>query len=256
MIIDSHAHFSKNSAVWVFDTSTEACIEHMDRIGGDFFIQSLSSAFDGFPYDDYVPQCLRLYNESGGRILSYFVYDPNFADATREMIKAHHSDPAFVGIKIHPSDHKVMADDERYRIAWELAYKYGLPLMSHSWTLTANPKQKYATPDKFEKYITEYKNVKFIFGHSGGRTAGIKEVVSIGKKNKNVYFDLAGDIYNRGLIEYLAENAGAGHVLLASDVNWFDLSVQIGMVLGAELPTEDKKLILGGNAAEIFGIKC
>jgi len=176
------------------------------------------------------------------------------ADIDLKTIETYHDHPAFRGIKIHPSDHGTWADGEEYRVMWELARKYKLPIMSHTWALTSNPKQKYSTPERFVRYLEEFPDVTFIFGHSGGRTPGIKLAAEIGKTHKNAYFDMAGDIYNRHFVEFMVRNVGADHFLVASDINWYELSVQMGMVLGANISDEEKKLILGENAARIFKI--
>jgi predicted TIM-barrel fold metal-dependent hydrolase len=136
-----------------------------------------------------------------------------------------------------------------------VAKKYGLPILSHTWALTSNPKQKFSVPERFERFLEEYPEVNFIFGHSGGRVEGIKTAVEIGTRHKNAYYDIAGDIYDRRLIEYIAGHVGADHLLFGSDVPWFDPARQMGMVLGANLTTEEKALILGGNASRLFGIK-
>ncbi len=170
------------------------------------------------------------------------------------MIEDNYKDPTFVGIKIHPSDNGCYADDEAFRPVYEIAKKYGYPIMSHTWALTSNPKQKLAVPELFGKFIREYPEVNLIFGHSGGRVEGIKKAVEIGMQYNNVYYDTAGDIYDRRLIEYIAGHVGADHLMFATDLPWFDPASQMGMVLGAELSTREKELILGENAAKLFHI--
>jgi len=118
--------------------------------------------------------------------------------------------------------------------------------------LTSNPKQKFSTPEQFVKFLEEYPDVNFIYGHSGGRTPGIKEAAEIGRTHKNAYFDMAGDVYNRHFVEFMVSKVGADHLMGGSDMPWFDLSMVIGMVLGADITTEEKALILGGTAAKLF----
>ncbi len=259
MIIDSHTHYGHGGSMFMFETSMKDYLANMDRTGCDRMIQSSSSCL-GFYLDEEGHKkngqyCKALYEDSNGRILSYFVYDPKIADVDLKTIEKYADDEAFVGIKIHPSDHNVPAEDEGYRAVWEIAKELNLPIMSHTWTLTSNPKQKYATPDKFVKYLEEYPEVTFIYGHSGGRTAGIIEAVEIGKTHKNAYYDMAGDVYNRRLVEYIVKNLGGDRLMAASDTLWFDFSGPMGMVLGADITTEEKALILGGNAQRIFNIK-
>ena len=257
MIIDSHAHFS-DKAVLIYDPSQKRVLDTMDRLGVDYMIQSLGRSLgpdDRPDFDGFIEECDEIFETSGKRIFSYFVYNPFHADFCLKLIEDNIKDPAFVGIKIHPADNNCYADDERYRPIYELAKKYNLPILSHTWALTSNPKQKFSVPERFERFIAEYPEVNFIFGHSGGRVEGIKKAVEIGTKYKNAYYDIAGDIYDRRLIEYICTNVGADHLLFGSDVPWFDPASQMGMVLGANLTTEEKALILGENASRLFGIK-
>lgn len=256
MIIDAHAHFD-DKGITILDTSLARCLDTMDRLGIDYMIQSLGGAIGGGKYANYegqVETCDELFEASGKRVYSYYVYNPYKADFCAKMIEDNHNDPAFVGIKLHPSANNFYADGEAFRPVYEVAKKYGLPVMSHTWALTSNPNQKFAVPELFEKYIREYPEVNFIFGHSGGRVEGIKKAVEIGTRYKNAYYDIAGDIYDRRLIEYIAGHVGADHLLFGSDLPWFDPASQMGMVLGAELTTEEKSLIMGGNASRLFNI--
>jgi len=257
MIIDSHAHFADQS-IMVPDPSLERCLFTMDKLGIDYMIQSLGKSIghgSHANYEGHIEECDELYEKSGKRIFSYFVYNPFMSDFCIKMIEDNHNDPAFVGIKLHPAVNNLYADDEAYRPAYEAAKKYGFPIMSHTWALTSNPNQKFSVPELFEKFIREYPEVSFIFGHSGGRVNGIKTAVEIGKRNKNAYYDLAGDIYDRRLVEYIAAGVGADRLLFGSDLGWFDPASQMGMVLGADLTTEEKALILGENASRLFNIK-
>ena len=255
-IVDAHAHFGVGDGIPRFGESLEAFLEQSDKVGCTYLIQSTCISLAARPsFENLDEICKDFYERSGGRVFSFIVYNPNYMEECLEIIEKYHDRPYFVGIKIHPSDHSVWADDERYKAVWELADKYNLPIMSHTWALTSNPKQKYATPDKFERFLKEFPNVKFIFGHSGGRTAGIKVAAALGAKYKNAYFDIAGDIYNRKLIESLVAHAGADHVLIGSDIGWFDLSMPIGMVLGTDFTLEEKEMMLGGNAIRIFGLE-
>ena len=257
MIIDTHAHF-EDRTVFLFDSSLEHCMETMDRLGIDYLVQSLAKALGpgSTPdFEGYIEECIELFERSGKRIFSYFVYNPFLSDFCIKLIEDNHENPAFVGIKIHPSDNGCYADDEAYRPVYEIAKKYGYPIMSHTWALTSNPKQKYAVPERFERFLSEYPEVNLIFGHSGGRIEGIKSAVEIGKRYKNVYYDIAGDIYDRGLIEYIVGHVGADRLLFATDLPWFDPASQMGMILGAKITAEQKALVFGENAARLFNIK-
>jgi predicted TIM-barrel fold metal-dependent hydrolase len=258
MIIDSHAHFA-DKAVHIFEPDfMKLCLDTMDRLGVDYMIRSLGKALGHGPHADFdrhVEEGSEIFEESGKRVFSYFVYTPFHSDFCIKMIEENHDNPAFVGIKIHPSVNNFYADEEAFRLVYEVAKKYGFPILSHTWALTSNPNQKYSVPERFERFIREYSEVNFIFGHSGGRVEGIKKAVEIGTRYKNAYYDIAGDIYDRRLIEYICSHVGADHLLFGSDLPWFDPASQMGMVLGANLTTEEKELILGGNASKLFGIK-
>lgn len=261
MIVDSHAHLTGrfdvgSLGIMAFSNSIDVCLAAMDRLGCDYIIQQ--SCIGGgvrTDFTEYAEVSIAAYEKSGKRILTNFYFDPRQPEAGLKIMEEYHAHPAFVGIKIHPSAHGVSAEDARYRPVWEAARKYKLPIMSHTWALTSNPAQVLSVPEKFEAYLQEYPDVVFIFGHSGGRAGGIRTAAALGQKYKNTYFDLAGDVYDYGLIEYLTETVGADRILLASDAYWFDLSVPMGMVLGADISTEEKKQIAGENAARLYGIE-
>jgi predicted TIM-barrel fold metal-dependent hydrolase len=66
--------------------------------------------------------------------------------------------------------------------------------------------------------------------------------------------DLSGDSYSFGLVEWLVEHAGADRVLFGSDLFMIDGRTVMGRVLDAGISSEAKAMILGENAARIFGL--
>jgi uncharacterized protein len=68
----------------------------------------------------------------------------------------------------------------------------------------------------------------------------------------NVYVDLAGDYYNNGLIDILADRLGADRILFGSDVDWVDTRCNLGPVIASGLNDVDVLKILRTNALKVF----
>jgi hypothetical protein len=159
-----------------------------------------------------------------------------------------------VGVKIHPSMHGCYADDECYNVVWQLADERRVPILTHSWDLSEqNSTQKFSFPSRFEPFVVRYPKVMLILGHAGGRYRGHMAAAELARRYSNVLLDTAGDCYTLGLVEYLVEHAGADKVLFGSDLTWLDPRTQLGMILDAEVTTDDKQKILRANAARVFG---
>lgn len=251
-IIDAHMHLGPSTGRMVPDYSIESLVALMDHLDIEKGISANCLSLDSQPeagiQDDFIA-----HEKSGGRLFSFFGYDPLHIEKSIDVIDRYHDDPRCVGIKIHPSGSKVHADDERYRPVWEAAKKYNLPLMSHTWALSSyNPNQTYAVAELFEKYIREYPEVTFVFGHCGGRYEGIKTAIEIGKKYPNANYDITGDIWLNGFIEELVAGVGADRIVYGSDFTMIEQRPMMGVVLGSELPAIDKEKILRYTAARIY----
>lgn len=256
MIIDAHCHFGPMSRQYVKDYSLKKFLERMDRYEIETAISCACFSLGTLDQKDFVYGAAlssALLQESNGRLFSYHYFEPNLLDESLQIMEQYANDPAFVGVKIHPSWSLTSGDDERYRPAWEFAHKYNLPILAHTWDLSpANPKQAFAFPARFEKYVREYPDVSFILGHSGGRTGGIRSMVALAKAYPNVYGDIAGDIWPNHLLEHLVSELGAERILYGSDYVMMDHGVMLGVVMGADLSLADKEKILYHNAKELF----
>jgi predicted TIM-barrel fold metal-dependent hydrolase len=255
LIIDAHMHLGPIHQYYNYQLSLQDLLEVMDRL----HIQcAISSHFAALLYGDLtlgVEESLRAYESSGGRILSYYIFNPLAAEQCLKVMERYPDRAIFKGIKIHPSWHGVPADDERYEVVWQYAQDNQLVLLSHSWDISlTNPIQRYSYPALFEKHLARHPQVRFIFAHSGGRPNGIREAARLGGMYKNAFFDIAGDIYHTHFIEYLDRTVGSERILFGSDYSMMDPRQMLGVVLGAEIGVAAKARILSENAARLFDI--
>ncbi|MEG1515994.1 MAG: amidohydrolase family protein [Clostridia bacterium] len=251
-IIDAHMHLGASPDYLVPDQSLETLLHLMDRLEIERAISAHTLSLKD-QYETGIALDRQAYEGSNGRIFSFFCFGPHHPQAALDTIRAHRAEPMFRGIKIHPSGAFVDADSELYRPVWEIARALKLPILSHTWNISAyHPSQKSAFAGKFEKYVREYPDVTFIFGHSGGRYDGILEAVRIGKDNKNCCFDIAGDICGDGVLDYLVENLGADRILYGSDCYMIEQRPMLGVILGSNLSMADKEKILRYNALKVY----
>jgi uncharacterized protein len=256
LIIDAHIHLGPIHQYYNYQLALSDLLEVMDRLHIQYAISSHTAALLHGDLNLGIEESLQAYESSGGRILSYHVYNPWMPDRCLKLMERYLDRAIFKGIKIHPSWHGVPADDERYEAVWQYAQDRQLVLLSHSWDMSVtNPIQRYSFPALFETHLARHPQVRFIFAHSGGRPNGIREAVRLGKMYGNVLFDIAGDIYHTGFVEYLDQSVGSDRILFGSDYSMMDPRQMLGVVLGAEIDPAAKARILGENAARLFDIR-
>jgi len=254
-IIDAHAHLGLTPTFYFPDISLPKVLSVMDNLQIEKAVQAHTLTLIYRDFESGIEESKKAYRESGGRILNYVVFDPNYSEKTLALCRECLGEDGFVGIKIHPVGHACPGDDERYRPVWELAEARRTVLLSHTWSRSAtNPAQNISVPPLFEKYLKEFPNVKFIFGHAGGRYPAHLEVARLVREYENAFLDIAGDSFSLDLIEWFAGEVGAGKILYASDFTWCDPGAQIGMVVGSQVSEDEKLKILRGNAEHVFGL--
>ncbi len=250
-IVDAHMHLGQDAALYRRDTGFEALLSAM----GAFGIRRAYSSHYLWIYSrfkDAVRASVEGWERSEGSVPFLGVYNPMMEKESLGSFDECLKHEGFIGIKIHPSQHRLPADDPRYGPVWEYARSNRLPILSHTWSITENPVQRFSVPHLFERYIEEYPEVSFIMGHGGGRGQGRKEAAALARKHPNVFMDIAGDIFCLDLIAKTVEALGAEKLLFGTDWPWFDARVYLPRVLLAPVTDEDKALILGLNALRIF----
>ena len=252
-IIDVHMHMGQEPTYTFMNYGLDNLLCSMDKLGIGYCINAnLNGMRNLFERAD--TENREIFKESKGRILSYFCFTPNCAERALEIIRKNKDNRMYKGIKIHPSEVGIDADDDRWIPVWEVAREYHLPIMAHTWTRSAyHPSQNCAFAGKFERFVSAYPDVTFTFAHSGGRYEGVIEAARITKDHKNCYVDIAGDINGLGVLDYLYETVGPDRIMYGSDNYMIEHRPMIGMVLANNKMTiSDKEKIFRYNAERVY----
>jgi predicted TIM-barrel fold metal-dependent hydrolase len=254
MIVDAHIHLHPLGKLYAADYSLAAYRKLMKRLCIDTAVCiDHISLFEGAAAG--LEALSRVYEESEGHIHFLGVFNPNHAKEDLKTLERDCNLPGFSGIKIHPSFHGVPAEHRDYDAVWRFASEHGLPMLTHSWSLsTHNPAQTLSRPERFESYISQYPSVRLILAHAGGRGEGRHEMIRLCNQYENVYTDYAGDIFDLGLLESLVASLPAGRLLFGSDYPWLDPRANLGRCMLADIPDQAKGAVLGLNAVELYGL--
>jgi len=126
-------------------------------------------------------------------------------------------------------------DGPNLMLLYRFAADHNMLILNHWW------KQEEIT-----RIAAEFSGMDLIFGHYGADWQD-----DVLRAHPNVY----ANIWNLGSLGFLERGirrVGAGKFLLGSDAFMNPISVGIGLVVYADIPDEDKRLILGGTMARLL----
>lgn len=250
-IIDAHMHVGRYWEFFASDCGTSGIIRLMNRLGIER-AYSMHHLWLFGRQEEGFSASLIAYEESVGRIPFLAVHDPSDEKKSFDIIEKCVGREGFIGIKIHPSFHKIPADDPSYEPIWRFAEEHGLPIISHTWSDTYNPVQKLSQPKLFESFVEKHPSVSFVCGHSGGPGSGQEQAIELARKYPNVYLDIAGDVFFLDLIPRLVKNVGRERVIFGTDQPWIDPRCHLTRLLLADIDDSSRELILGKNALRVF----
>jgi predicted TIM-barrel fold metal-dependent hydrolase len=168
------------------------------------------------------------------------------------------------GLKFHPVGNRFSADDRRMWPAYSTAMKEGLPVLFHSGELEmVDPAAgSYGRPKTFEAILQSFPKLTVILAHLA--RGFLDESVAMAKKYNNLYFDISailssydqkGGFTSDGHTAKVIREIGAERILFGSDWPWYDPLPGIERINRLDLTPEEKRKILGQNAARIFKLK-
>ncbi|MEM2875711.1 MAG: amidohydrolase family protein [Candidatus Bathyarchaeia archaeon] len=196
------------------------------RHGGNEVVVELAKQLDGKVVGQYVP--------------NVFEHPDVVREKTEEAIK----ELRFKGIKLHPWVSAFPLNHPIVYPVFDVAAKYRVPILSHS------SRSEFCTPVLFADIATRYPEVPIIMGHMGKQHLHY-DVLPVMRLAENIYLETSGSKIQI-LLEKAVKEFGAERVLFGTDGPHELLRAYVTRIEDLDVSEEDKELILGKNAAELF----
>ena len=190
-IIDNHVHLSTHP-------KSRAKIEELEKSMAENGIDAALALAAYFPRKTGSitnKQILSL-TEDYDNILVFGSLDAenNLREGVAELERLLVED-SIVGIKLYPGYQFIYPNDEKLDAVYELATRFGVPVMFHSGLAYKSPGGiRFSRPIYFDDVAGKFPELKIIISHLGDPS--IKEATAVAHKNPNVYLDFSGLISN------------------------------------------------------------
>ena len=186
----------------------------------------------------------------------------NYKEILRDI-----SDKGLKGIKLHPDYQGAFFNDIRYKRIISYATELGLIVVTHAGQDIGLPDIVHCTPAMAEEVLDDVKPDKLVLAHMGGWQ--MWQDVLDRLCGRNVYLDTA---FSYGQIQYkygvdhrwklmdsdmfraIINRHGADKILFGTDSPWSDQSESIADIDGLGLAEDEKRKIMGENAAVLLNL--
>ena len=256
MIIDSHVHLGKccswaSYGSWDFDTpqgitdyySPEVHLEIMDKLKIDKAVIQTTMLPYPTPGNVEIAEILKRYPD---RFEAIAIIDPLKEGAVDELTKCV-TEWGFIGLKLHPFMHCFLAYLPPVHPLVERAIELKIPVMVHSGTAPhSHPLQIAMLADMFPE-------ATIIMAHMGLSETYACDARLAAKKYDNIILETSS--LTNGYINMAIEEVGAERVMFGSDAPWTGSNeIELMKLKVLNLAPDKERLVLGENAARIFGI--
>jgi len=240
MIIDAHTHLGVLGA---FRATADDLIRWADRAGIDKMVVShLGAIFsDTRAGNAELAAAMRAHPD---RILGYASFTSAYAGrAVLDEIERCVNDYGMCGLKIYSASKRSVAEPAMFPIVARAA-ALGLPILAHAHA---------AEVGTLARQVPE---ATILIAHLGEQVdTNMWQTLNMAQSCPNVILDLTASQIYAGSVEACVAAVGPQRVVFGTDMPLLEPEVQIEKVYAAEIDAETRRLILGGNAARLFGVE-
>lgn len=164
------------------------------------------------------------------------------------------------GVKLHTVAQRFLPSDPALDPLWELCSDRGLPVIAHCGP--DRLETGWATPEAFVPLAERFPRLPLVLAHLGG--GDFRRIVAVADAFPGLRFDLSEIVSWVGATNAPADPAafvaliravGVERVMAGSDFPWYEPAWVIDAVTRLPgLSAAERELILGGTAAELFGL--
>ena len=206
--------------------------------------------------NDYLIEAVNAHSD---RLTGFASVNPAWGDdALKEVERCSVAGLRGIG-ELHPDSQGVdIIDSSLTTPLMDLARSHEMPVLLHCSEPVGHlyPGKGETTPDKVMALIQEFPDNTIICAHWGGGLPFYSLMPEVGEALKNVYFDSAASpfLYRPEIYRLAADMVGVDRILFASDYPLMRHERPLKEVADQRLSEGDRSLILGGNAARLFGL--
>lgn len=226
----------------------EALLKIADRIGVERLCICMSPPWTYEPTPEQFRKSnddvLAILKEWSSRVFGFVYLNPKYPKESLAELERCVADGPMIGIKLWVG---WRANKPEVDAIVQRAGELKALILQHTWIKQRGkgnlPEE--STPMELAELAARHPTVPLVCGHTGGGdwALGIRAI----RSQPQVYADLGGGDPVYGEVEMAVRELGANRVLYGSDVAGRSFASQIGRVLGANITTAEKRLILREN---------
>lgn len=172
--------------------------------------------------------------------------NPNYGTEAVDELETAVREWGFRGLKLMPPKHGYRVVDQSVYPLLQKAHDLNIPVSVHS-------SQEQCHPCDIGFMALEFPEVNFIMDHMGYRYFA-RQAILAAKHAPNLYLATTA-VPEPGFIKSAVNSLGAERVLFGSNGPGMPPDIQIEVIRRAKLGSEAEALVLGGNAARLYGIE-
>jgi len=248
-VIDCHAHLTHHSrATWEADD--HKLIEAADKLGIDQLCCSTltprqPATADGFrECNQWTAEGMRRFP---GRVLGYCYVNPGYGREALEEVRRCIDKRGFIGVKLY--NEYTCTEPVVFPIV-ELAIDLGVPILHHAGHAHyVNDEQpRISDGGHLAELGRRYPEAILICAHVCGGGDWEWTIKAL-RGAPSVFLDTSGSVTDEGVVEMAARVLGVDRLVLGCDMS---MTAGVGKIRGANLGTQEKERILGGNLEKIL----
>jgi len=243
MIIDIHSHIGDPwYAYWRKNVQVEDHLASMDKWGIDkrcvSWWQPHNAPDEG---NRIIANIIKKYPN---RLLGFAVINPRwYRESVDEVIRAK-EEFGMVGLKFHPAACHYRPDLPLMDRVMEKAIAIGFPMLFHCGA------DEYSNPHNLENLASRFPEAKIIMAHMGEEAWF--EAIAIAGKYDNIVLDTTGSQNWYRILNYALDMVGEERIVFGMDFPAYNPGPEISKVRDADITENQKRKIMGENAARIL----
>jgi len=202
--------------------------------------------------NDYVIEKVRQYPK---KLTGFCVVSPN-GEAAKEIERCYSQGLAGVGELFPQGQGFDPANEKETALITDVCAELDIPLLLHANEPVGHlyPGKTDVTLKQIETFVGNNPEIKIVLAHWGGGLFFYETMGEIKEKFKNVYYDTAATpfLYDERIYSIAKTMGLCEKILFGSDFPLLRHSRYITAIEKSGLSTEEKQLILGGNAKKLL----